>query len=244
MGTFTRKQREVRQREASLLGIARKMLVEQGYAGLSMDRLAEATEYSKGTIYQHFSTKEDLITALSVESNEQRLALLAKARTFQGRPRERMLALGVADELFVQLHPHYYRSELIIHMAGLESRASSGRRETMILQDECVAAWIKEIVLEAARAGDLPATAGTTAGSVAFAVFSMAVGTHHCVVNFPHVLEQLGVASPLDTMRDHVHAMLDGLLWRPLRTEWDYQATFNRIVREVFADESRRAGRA
>ena len=70
------------------------MLIEQGYAGLSMDRLAEATEYSKGTIYQHFSTKEDLITALAVESSEQRLALMAKARTFRGRPRERMLALG------------------------------------------------------------------------------------------------------------------------------------------------------
>jgi AcrR family transcriptional regulator len=48
MGTLTRKQREVRQRERALLGIARKMLIEQGYAGLSMDRLAEATEYSKG----------------------------------------------------------------------------------------------------------------------------------------------------------------------------------------------------
>ena len=140
MGTVTRKQREVRQREAALLGIARKMLIEQGYAGLSMDRLAEATEYSKGTIYQHFSTKEDLITALAVESSEQRLALLAKARTFQGRPRERMLALGFADELFVRLHPHYFRSELIIHMAGLESRASSARREAMTRQDQCVAA--------------------------------------------------------------------------------------------------------
>jgi hypothetical protein len=28
------------------------MLVEHGYAGLSMDRLAEATEYSKGTSYR------------------------------------------------------------------------------------------------------------------------------------------------------------------------------------------------
>ena len=126
MGTLTRKQREVRQREKALLGIARKMLIEQGYAGLNMDRLAEATEYSKGTIYQHFSSKEDLITALAVESSEQRLALMAKARTFRGRPRERVLALGLADELFVRLHPHYFGSELIIHMADLESRASSG----------------------------------------------------------------------------------------------------------------------
>ena len=68
MGTLTRKQREIREREQLLLRVARKMLIEQGYSGLSMDQLAEATEYSKGTVYQHFSTKEDLVTALAIES--------------------------------------------------------------------------------------------------------------------------------------------------------------------------------
>ncbi len=63
---MTRKQREIRQREAYLLDVARKMLMEHGFSGLSMDRLAEATEYSKGTVYQHFSTKEDLVAALAV----------------------------------------------------------------------------------------------------------------------------------------------------------------------------------
>ncbi len=240
MGTLTRKQREVRQREKALLGIARKMLIEQGYAGLSMDRLAEATEYSKGTIYQHFSTKEDLITALAVESSEQRLALLAKARAFQGRPRERMVALGVADELFARLYPHYFRSELIIHLAGLESRASSVRRERMTCQDQCIATWLEEIVQEAAEIGDLPGGSASTAGGVAFSLFSMVIGTHLCAVNFPQVVEQLGVVSPMSTLRDNAQALLDGLGWRPLRAEWDYGLTHQRIAREVFADEYHR----
>ena len=68
MSTLTRKQREVHQRELMLLDVARKMLIENGYAGLNMDRLAEATEYGKGTVYQHFSTKEDLVTALDRKS--------------------------------------------------------------------------------------------------------------------------------------------------------------------------------
>ena len=244
MGTLTRKQREVRQRETALLGIARKMLIEQGYAGLSMDRLAEATEYSKGTIYQHFSAKEDLITALAVESSEGRLALMGKARTYRGRPRERMLALGFADELFFRLYPHYFRSELIIHMAGLDSRASSGRREAMARQDRCVATWLREIVQEAAQIGDLPGASIATAGEVAFSIFSMAIGTHLCVINFPHVVEQLGVESPWNSMRDNVHALLDGLGWQPLRSEWDYALTYERIIREVFSDECNRAGLA
>src|SRR5271165_2360473 len=108
MGTLTRKQREVRQRETALLGIARKMLIEQGYAGLSMDQLAESTEYSKGTIYQHFSTKEDLVTALAIESMERRVELFLRAEQFVGRSRERMLAIGVADEIFSLLETHHY----------------------------------------------------------------------------------------------------------------------------------------
>ena len=40
------------------------MLLERGYLGLTMDRIAKATEYSKGTIYHHFSSKEVLLEAL------------------------------------------------------------------------------------------------------------------------------------------------------------------------------------
>src|SRR5277367_6090373 len=86
VSTLTRKQREVHQRELMLLDVARKMLVEDGYAGLKLDRLAEATEYSKGTVYQHFSTKEDLVTALALQTMERRTLLFARAAAFKGRP--------------------------------------------------------------------------------------------------------------------------------------------------------------
>ena len=62
--TVTRKQREIAQREDLILETARKMLLERGYLGLTMDRIAEEIEYSKGTVYQHFSSKEDLISTL------------------------------------------------------------------------------------------------------------------------------------------------------------------------------------
>ena len=114
----------------------------------------------------------------------------------------------------------------------------------MTRQDQCVAAWLREIVQEAVEVGDLPGASISTAGDVAFSLFSMAVGTHLCVVNFPHVVEQLGVVSPPSTMIDNAQALLDGLGWRPLRSEWDYALTHERIIREVFADECRYAGLA
>jgi hypothetical protein len=112
----------------------------------------------------------------------------------------------------------------------------------MSRQDQCVAAWLREIVQEAVEVGDLPGASISTAGEVAFSFFSMAIGTHLCVVNFAHVVEELGVVSPWRSMLDNVQALLDGLGWHPLRSEWDYRLTHNRIIQEVFADECRSAG--
>jgi AcrR family transcriptional regulator len=50
MTPAARKQRDIQQRQALILDVAQGMLLEGGYLGLNMDRIAEATGYAKGTI--------------------------------------------------------------------------------------------------------------------------------------------------------------------------------------------------
>ena len=38
------------------------------------------------------------------------------------------------------------------------------------------------------------------------------------------------------------HALLDGYGWKPLSSDWDYVAVQERVRKEVFPEESRRAG--
>jgi AcrR family transcriptional regulator len=239
MGTLTRKQREVRERELALLDIARKMLIELGYAGLNMDRLAEEAEYSKGTVYQHFSTKEDLLTALALQSLEARSALFGKCRAFQGRPREQFCAILMADELFVALHPYHYRSELIIKMADLEARASVERRKSLHQLESLCMAHVFQIVDYGIAVGDLVLPPNMKAGDLVFATLTLAIGRQTVTLNFSELMDKLNVVDPRAVTRQAVHAMLDGFGWRPLSSEWDYQATFDRIAREVFAHECR-----
>ena len=238
MSTLTRKQREVHQRELMLLDVARKMLVENGYAGLNMDRLAEATEYSKGTIYQHFSTKEDLVTALALQTMERRTLLFAKAATFKGRPRERFMAIGVADELFGRLHPQYYRSEMIIKMADLEERASAERLATLQQLECSCLADVSAIVEDAVAQGDLTLPPSDEAGRDRLR--RVHPGDRHAddtLHIFRPILENLAIDDPLASSRNNMQALLDGLGWRPLRAEWDYDSTLTRIAREVFPNE-------
>ena len=54
--------RDVRARY--ILEVAQELLLEQGYHGTSMDEIAARVGIAKGTLYQHFPHKEDLVVAL------------------------------------------------------------------------------------------------------------------------------------------------------------------------------------
>jgi AcrR family transcriptional regulator len=56
--------RQRAERELLILAEAERLLSAEGYDGLVMERLAELVGVSKGTLYQHFAKKEDLVGAI------------------------------------------------------------------------------------------------------------------------------------------------------------------------------------
>lgn len=63
--------RDVRARY--ILEVAQELLVEKGYHGASMDEIAARVGIAKGTLYQHFAHKEDLVLVL-LERHVERFA--------------------------------------------------------------------------------------------------------------------------------------------------------------------------
>src|SRR6266568_3198496 len=51
-------------RAGLILDVAEEMLAEKGYHDTSMDEIAARAGVAKGTLYQHFPSKEDLVFAL------------------------------------------------------------------------------------------------------------------------------------------------------------------------------------
>ncbi|QJW95711.1 TetR/AcrR family transcriptional regulator [Frigoriglobus tundricola] len=243
MKTRNRKEREFHQREGEFLDLARRMIAEGGLTGFNMDRLAEATEYSKGTVYQHFASKEDLIAALAVQSLGRRVAWFERAVQFSGTTRERMQALSAAEEIFVTLQPLHFRSEMLIKVDDFAHRASDERRaELERLEGRCLGA-IHGIVNEAARIGDLVLPAHRSAGDVVTGFAALHIGTFMVINSFPQMLRAMAITDPLRVLRDQVSVHLDGLNWRPLSNAYDSAMTYRRVLREVFPEESRQAGR-
>jgi AcrR family transcriptional regulator len=67
MGIKERHTREKETVRSAILTAARSLFLAQGYANVSMRKIAEQIEYSPGAIYSYFGSKEDIFFALAEE---------------------------------------------------------------------------------------------------------------------------------------------------------------------------------
>jgi len=79
MSVRTRRRLPREERRSQILGAARVVFVRQGYAGTRMIEVAEQARVGKGTLYEHFDSKEDLFSTLVVEACREALAGLRAA---------------------------------------------------------------------------------------------------------------------------------------------------------------------
>lgn len=240
MSTASRKQREIREREAKILDVARPMLAQQGYHGLNMDRIAELLQYSKGTIYNHFSCKEEIIIALAVQTTEKRSELFRRAAAFRGRPRERMLAIGVGAELFVKLYPDHFQVEQVLRDASFWEKTSEKRRLTMHSCEQRCVSIVGGVVLDAVAQDDLKLPDEVQPEDLVFGLWSQSYGAH-LIITTSESLADVGISEPFAALRYNISMMLDGFGWKPLSQMHDYDAVLRRIKNEVFPDEFRNA---
>jgi AcrR family transcriptional regulator len=212
------------------------MLIREGYHGLSMDRVAAAIEYSKGTVYNHFGCKEEIIIALAIETMNKRTDMFRRGAAFQGRPRERLTAIGMAGELFVRLFSDYFRVENILRSTSVWEKTTEDRRAVMRCCEQTCTGIVGGIVRDAVAQGDLELPPGMAAEDIVFGLWSLTYGAFSIIASGA-ALAELGISDPYQAVRDNITHMLDGLNWHPLSHEHDYESTLQRIQEEVFSDE-------
>ncbi len=238
MSTQSRKQREIQEREQRILETAWPLLIEQGYLGLSMDRIAETLQYSKGTIYNHFSCKEEIIIALAIQTTEKRTRLFERAAAFRGTSRERIHAIGSAATIFVQLFPDHFKLEHIIRSSSIWEKTSEKRRTIMRSCERRCMGIVGGIVRDAIAHADLTLDDGIVPEDLVFGLWSISVGAFSIITTSDQLVE-LGIQEPFETYRQNVHRLLDGFGWRPLSADYDSVAVDDRIRAEVFPEEFR-----
>lgn len=236
MNTLSRKQREIEQRETLILDVAKDMLLHDGYLGMTMDRIAEACEYSKGTIYNHFPNKEEIVAELGLRTMNLRTDLFARGSAFKGRTRERMMGVGTGLELFVRLYPREFQALSIIQATSVREKTSEERQQALRACDNRCMGIVAGIVHDAVSQSDLMLQDGITPEQLSFGLWSMNYGAYS-LMGSDIPLKELGVGDPFEVAHKCSQMLLDGYRWQPLSTDWDFDETEARIRAEVFSDE-------
>lgn len=245
MPVLTRKQREFAQRENLVLETARRLLLENGYSGLTMERIAEAAEYSKGTIYNHFPCKEEIVAELACRVLHGKAVFVERAAVCKGRPRERIAAIGEAAMLFVRLYPEDMRIMQILQSQVFMRKVPQEQWERVRAQERRVLNAITGVVRDAIAHADLPAEkfSGPLCEDLAFGICCVIDGGHS-VISRHASLEDLGPKDPHQAIAQTLDLLADGCGWRPLSNEMDFDAVRERIRSTVFEEEIRRLHRA
>jgi AcrR family transcriptional regulator len=238
MASAAWKQREIQQREKAILEVARGLLLEHGYFAMTMDRIVENTEYSKGTLYQHFSSKEDVLAAIEAEADVVRSNFFDRAARFKGNARERMTCLGYAYELYFTLYPGHFNSERIIEAPEVQEKISPQRRVSAKSQDEHCFKVMLEMISSAEAEGNLRLPKSLSAQALCFNLWSATSGAYSkLAADFG--LPGMTKNELLLSVRHNTWLLLDGYRWKPLSSEVNYEKVIKRARKEIFREEAR-----
>ena len=233
---LTRKQRELAARETLILDIAQRILHDKGYSHLTMDRIAEATEYSKGTIYNHFSSKEDMVCSLCCRSISTLIDMFTQAFEYDGSTRERFSAIGIGYSLYHQVHPMTAQNIQIMKINAIREKVSEEKLNEMESLEQSITQIAIRVVHEAVECGDLPKEISPVANSIVFGIWAMFFGAL-LLERSDIPLEDLGFNPNVQLLWLNTQKFLDGYNWLPLSSDTDNEAMFNKITSDLYANE-------
>ncbi len=215
MEVKSRKQREIDQREKQILSLARPILVREGFQSLSMERLATEMEYAKGTLYNHFPNKEEIVAALAIESLELRRAMFEAASLTSPLSRQRLMAIGLACDLYATDCAEHFAVEQMLRNAVIWEK-SSAKRQALIQQCELRSmSIVAGVVRDGIVAQDLILPSSMKAEEFVFGFWALTYGSHSLMATSPS-LPDVGVLDPIRSIRYHGWTLMNGYNWKPL----------------------------
>jgi AcrR family transcriptional regulator len=92
----SRKEREKKQHEAEILQAACELFARKGYHSTTLDEIAHHAQFAKGTIYNYFSSKEELFFGILNRLLETNVQLVEAAIEQPGSTRDKLTAYAKA----------------------------------------------------------------------------------------------------------------------------------------------------
>lgn len=153
--TKSRKERERQARADRFLDIARDLIAQEGFAELSMNRIAEIAEYSKGTVYLHFASREMVLMALCLNGLEVWDDLTRRAVESDLPSLDKLVGCHWAHQIFASRFPVEYDAMFLVRTASIREKISEEAHGECASLLDGIFGRVRAVVERAEADGDL-----------------------------------------------------------------------------------------
>jgi len=191
-------------RETLILDVALALLKEQGLQGVTMQAIANGTDYSKGTIYQHFGCKEDVITKLVAQCGQRLVGMIDLATENATGLRHKIALVSWAFFINAEMHPELTRFLALAKSPEFQSKVDESLQAELAVIDQSILSRVVNLFV------GQPGVSAEKVMVGAFGWWAMKWGVQDVMVN-DWELSKLGFDDPRKFFFDALHVFLDGL---------------------------------
>lgn len=224
---LSRKDQVRLEREELILNVAFSLLQEKGFHGLNMQTIANRTDYSKGTIYQHFTCKEDVLTKLVTRCGERLISLIDIALENSEGLRHKIVMVSWAFFINAEQEPETAGLVSMVKSPEFQVKVSEAQQKSIKIIDQSILARIIGLFTHQT---DIPPDKIKVG---AFGWWAMKWGVQDVLVN-DWELSKLGFSDPKLYFFESLHVFLDGLGVQRDEMSHDFEKT-QAQAKKIFA---------
>jgi len=204
-------------REDEILDQALMIVEHQGLSALTVDKVVTSVSYSKGTVYNHFSSKEDIYTALCNRNMRDLADLFRRAAAIDTSERHKMAAIGFAYMLMVLLTPQSFtlmmNAKTEIFEKATPERGEEHERLDCVLFGIC-----NQVIVNAIEKKELQLKEGVSESDATFSIYAICFGTIGLLLKKDRSCQSTMGGMLEDRVIAHGNIVMDGLGWLPAPT--------------------------
>jgi len=224
-------------RKEMIIDAALEIMAAQGVAALTMDKVVAKLPCSKGTVYNHFSCKEDLLMGIGDKALTVLFGFFKRAITFDGNSREKALAVNLSYLIYALLHNDLFQSFIAIKSPTVYNKVSAEKKIQHDKLELKLLSLCNEVINQALKNGDINNPNNLTEQQISFALWAMNFGT---ITLLGKDIAHCEGSSGLEVEREylnHNNILFDGLAWLPLQKDFDYRQSAKKILTQLFSQE-------
>jgi AcrR family transcriptional regulator len=202
--TVSRKQQEIKVRDQLILSAASLLFAEQGYHGTTMQNIADAVDYSKGTIYQHYTCKEEVLAKLFLQCSDTLQASMQKIINKDFHIRDTILLISGIFLKHTKDEPGIAGNVTLVQSLDFVAKLSQDSQKQLLDSERIMLSQVISIF------SNYPEFDAKKVKSAAFGWWSMQLGVQNIMVS-GWKIETMGFKSPEEHIIESLNVFITGL---------------------------------